>query len=429
MSRTDTRDPGPGGGGQVVGSWWPRDGRPGLAQGRGGARSSAMGMFFACFWLAFLIDPVVRGWQERSLLGWVGIAATAAFATAYVVLFNWVRNLRRAGSEMVVPRARAVAILLLMTLLAAVMVLALHDAGMSATIYLAVASVMALPTLYAVVVTVTMAAAVVISFNANHWSGGSGLALGVLAAGLAMWGIVQMMQRNLELLAERERNADLAVVEERSRMARDLHDILGHSLTVITVKAELAGRLMYVDPARARAEVADLERLSRDALADVRRTVEGYRQMSLPVEIVRARNALGSAGIDADLPGTTDAVRSDLRELFAWVVREGVTNVIRHSHASTCTITLEPCRLVVGDDGTGAGEHATTVGHGLSGLRERAERAGALVSTRSFAGRGFTLEVSGADAAASTSRATSTGQPAPSGTPPPAAVARPQRSP
>lgn len=400
-----------GGEDKVAGSWWPvradDDRRPGndrdagYARGAGSRpRSPMVGLLFACLWLGFLVDPVVRGWQEHSVAGGVGIVATLAFASVYVVLFSWVRGRRRAGSPMIVPQQPAIAVLFVMTGLGVVMVLTLRDDGMAASVYLAVAAVLALPTVVAALVTVGLSVLVVVAFAVFGWQGGSGLALGVLAAGFAMWGIVSMMRRNIELLAERERNAELAIFEERARMARDLHDILGHSLTVITVKAELAGRLIDIDTERAHAEVADLERLARDALADVRRTAEGYREMSLAVEVVRARTALASAGVDADLPGSTEQVRSDLRDLFAWAVREGVTNVLRHSNASTCTITLEPARLVVSDDGQGTRQSAIAAqdsdvcgGHGLVGLRERAERSGATVRTRSFAGSGFTLEV------------------------------------
>ena len=164
-------------------------------------------------------------------------------------------------------------------------------------------------------------------------------------------------------------------------MARDLHDILGHSLTVITVKAELAGRLMDADPARARAEVADLERLSRDALMDVRRAVEGFRELTLPGELARARESLRSAGIEADLPGSAEVVPSDMREVFAWAVREGVTNVIRHSGATPVH------RPPDGRAGRGAGQRRrgaiggraarTTAATGWRGLRERATASGA----------------------------------------------------
>jgi two-component system sensor histidine kinase DesK len=207
-----------------------------------------------------------------------------------------------------------------------------------------------------------------------------------------MWGIQQMMLRNVDLLRAREENARLAVVEERNRFGRDLHDILGHSLTVITVKAELANRLLDADPDRARAELEDLERLSRDALADVRRAVQGYREISLAGELARAREALTSAGIRPDLPNSVDAVPSDLRDVFAWAVREGVTNVIRHSGASCCRVRLGPDRVVISDDGGGPGGGRN--GHGLAGLRERAASAGAVLLTSPVQPHGFRLEVS-----------------------------------
>ena len=205
-----------------------------------------------------------------------------------------------------------------------------------------------------------------------------------------MYGIQQMMLRNVALLSAHEENARLAVDNERNRFARDLHDILGHSLTVITVKAELAQKLMDVDPDRARAEVDDLERLARDALADVRRAVEGYRELTLPGELARARTALAAAEIEAVLPNSTDEVPSERRELFAWTIREGVTNVIRHSHASHCEVVLHEDRVEIVDDGVGPRENGA--GHGLTGLRERASVLNGTVVTRTL-DPGFSLTV------------------------------------
>ena len=184
------------------------------------------------------------------------------------------------------------------------------------------------------------------------WERALGLSFAVCAGSFAVYGLQQVMLRNIALMRAREENARLAVEEERNRMARDLHDILGHSLTVITIKAELANRLLDVDVDRARAELADLERLSRDALADVRRTAEGFRDLTLPGELARARQALEAADIEARLPNSAEAVPSDLRELFAWTVREGVTNVVRHSNAHSCTVTLDATSVRVADDGS-----------------------------------------------------------------------------
>ncbi len=235
------------------------------------------------------------------------------------------------------------------------------------------------------------------------WAPDNGLLLGMLTAMFAIFGFQQMMIGNVRLREAHQENQRLAISEERNRFARDLHDILGHSLTVITVKAELANRLMDVDPVRARAEVEDLERLSRDALADVRRAVAGYRELTLPGELSHARTALAAAEIKADLPNSTDQVEGDLRELFAWTVREGVTNVVRHSGATTCTVLLTPTSAEVRDDGRGAGvgDHpgeAVEPSHGLLGLRERAAAFGATVTTAAIEPHGFSLVVSVPDA-------------------------------
>jgi two-component system sensor histidine kinase DesK len=199
-----------------------------------------------------------------------------------------------------------------------------------------------------------------------------------------------MMLRNIALVSAHEENAELAVENERTRFARDLHDILGHSLTVITVKAELAQKLFDVDPERARAELADLERLSRDALSDVRLAVQGYRELTLPGELAHARTALAAAEIAAELPNSVDEVPSDRRELFAWAIREGVTNVIRHSHATRCSVVLHPDRVDIRDDGVGPGSDGG--GHGLRGLSERASAMNGTVVTRSLE-PGFSLSV------------------------------------
>ena len=189
----------------------------------------------------------------------------------------------------------------------------------------------------------------------------------------------------------RQREADerLAVVAERERVARDVHDILGHSLTVMTVKTELAGRLVDIDPERAKAELAELHSLSRQALAEVRSTVGALRTPDLRTELASACTALTAAEIDADLPVDVDvpAVRGSL---FAWALRESVTNVVRHSGASRCVVKVEPTRMTVRDDGRGIPDHA--FGNGLRGLTERVESAGARLSVRGD-GVGTTVEV------------------------------------
>ena len=214
----------------------------------------------------------------------------------------------------------------------------------------------------------------------------------ILSISLMMAAFGRQIAAIQQLRATQRELALLAVEEERSRVARDLHDILGHSLTVITVKAELAGRLVETDPARAAAEIADVEDLARGALADVRSTVSGFRGVSIATELAGARVALESAGIRASVPGTADVVPADARELFGWVVREGVTNVVRHSGATEATIRLAADSVEVSDDGLGPTDAASD-GTGLAGLRERVDAAGASLTVGRSESGGFRLAV------------------------------------
>lgn len=368
------------------GGWTFRDGRA----GRGG-------IAFAAVWLVFLGDSFREAWRiawngRETVRGWTGLLATVTFAVVYLVAFTWIRR-RRQRMQFSVQPAAAVVILGTLAALTVLMCVCVGEAGAAGAVYVVVLGVLCLPTRAAALLTAALAITVqVLGHTLPGWSGPASLAFAICTAGFAMWGVQQLMLRNVDLLRAREENASLAVAAERDRFARDLHDILGHSLTVITVKAELANRMLDLDPARARAELEDLERLSRDALSDVRRAVEGYRDLTLPGELARAREALRSADIAADLPNSTDEVPTELRELFAWTVREGVTNVIRHSGATTCTIRLAANRVEVRDDGEGAAA-PTRSGHGLDGLRERAAVLGAVLVTRTLEPHGFALEV------------------------------------
>ncbi|MEA5454645.1 histidine kinase [Sinomonas sp. JGH33] len=218
----------------------------------------------------------------------------------------------------------------------------------------------------------------------------------IASIGLLLAALGRQAQTLRALRAAQHELADLAVAEERNRVARDLHDILGHSLTVIAVKAELAGRLVRLDPDRAEREAADLEELARGALADVRATVQGFRGVSVATELAEARASLGSAGVAAHLPTAADAVSAAHRELFGWVLREGITNVVRHSRASVCEVAMGEDWIQIDDDGVGPGSagSAPARGHGLDGLAERAEAAGFVLSLGRSELGGFRLRVS-----------------------------------
>lgn len=364
--------------------------------GADGRPSLRWGVLIASVWLLYLTSAFEAGWERHDLRGWLGMAAILVFAAVYLLTFLWVRMSSR-GAGVVWFRTLGIVRLglpavLVQICLSVVICASVGQKGTATTVFIAVMCVMCLPRAWGWCVSVVVAIATfVATLLIPHWYADTGTLFGTLVATLAMWGVMTAIHRNVQMVAMREENARLAVVDERNRFARDLHDILGHSLTVITVKAELAGRLLDVDTERARAELDDLEWLSRDALADVRRAVEGYREVSLPGEIARARLALDAAEIEADLPNSTDVVPTENRELFAWTVREGVTNVIRHSGASRCCVCLGATYVEVRDDGRGPAEDGGT-GHGLLGLRERAAARNASLVVTSLR-PGFSLRV------------------------------------
>ena len=168
----------------------------------------------------------------------------------------------------------------------------------------------------------------------------------------------------------------LAKMRERDRIARDLHDVLGHSLSLIILKAELAGRLLH-DQIRAREEIGDIEEVSRRALTDVRRAIRGYRADGLRSEFERAQTMLGTAGVVVQAEGAELLVAATHESVLALVLREAVTNVVRHARARTCRLRLGvsdgSCRLEISDDGRGGW---STEGEGLRGMRERVEALG-----------------------------------------------------
>lgn len=215
--------------------------------------------------------------------------------------------------------------------------------------------------------------------------------IGIPIAGLLVFAMIEVMRGNQALAAARAEVGRLAAENERIRIARDLHDLLGHSLTTITVKAGLARRLGTTDPAQAVEQITEVEELSRQALAEVRSAVSSYRDVTLVGELARGRELLRASGVAAVLPTATDVVDPARSELLGWAVREGLTNVVRHARATTCTVRLSPDTVEITDDGVGM---PASAGNGLRGLRERVTAAGGCVDAGPVEPRGWRLRVS-----------------------------------
>ncbi len=222
----------------------------------------------------------------------------------------------------------------------------------------------------------------------------------IAAIGTIVYFFSQAIHMNQELRVARREIARLAVSEERLRFARDLHDLLGHSLSLITLKSELAGQLIAEDPDAARHEVRDIEAAARSAVREVREAVAGYRQTTLADELARSCELLRAAGIVCEIHTDDIALPSPIEAVLTWVVREGITNVIRHSRARSCTVALgvvqgDDVMLTIVDDGLGPNLAASVLGpgNGLRGIRERI----AMVAGRCEAGpaepQGFRLTI------------------------------------
>ena len=349
-------------------------------------------------WLVFLSDAYTRAWAKRDEpRADGGLIILTAFVVLYLLSFSHLRSAVW-GTRFVAPATRwyvsrlALVYWAGLAVLAALATVTIGQEGASTWVFLAVSGLWTFRIRVGLCIGLVLVAVYeFLTFHLHGWNHNPGISMSIVLAMLAVTGGMLASQRQRALAEAREENARLAIQEERNRMARDVHDILGHSLTVITVKAELAARLLEVSPERAQAEVEDLERLARDALADVRQAVAGFRDMSLPAELARARSSLASAGIEAELPNSTEAVPTRLRELCAWALREGVTNVIRHSRATSCRVILDEHGITVTDDG--AGVQPGSPGTGLLGLQERAEAVGARLVAGSLEPHGYRLSV------------------------------------
>ncbi|MER5343258.1 sensor histidine kinase [Streptomyces mirabilis] len=258
------------------------------------------------------------------------------------------------------------------------------------------------------------ALAAAVSFFRAGWDAVN-VAYGTFLSTMVTAAILSLSEAVRELRAAREELARRAVEKERLRFSRDLHDLLGHTLSVIVVKSEAARRLAPRDLDAALTQITDIESVGRQALTEIREAVTGYREGSLTTELDRARSALSAASVDPVVRQSGAPLTPQNEALLGWVVREAVTNVVRHSGATRCEITVEgvpngQVRLTVTDDGTGTGASTTGLaegigGTGLKGLTERLAAAGGSLTASPSPRGGFTvtaeLPVEAADLASS----------------------------
>lgn len=248
---------------------------------------------------------------------------------------------------------------------------------------------------YAVwIVAAGVAAGLFVPWAVPAWHSGPGWiqALTTMFTALTLYSSFENASAYRALFTARAEVARLASEAERNRVARDLHDLLGHSLTTISVKASLARRLATTGSPAAFEEISDVERLARQALADVRAAVSGYREVTVAGELARGRELLRAVGVTCELPTEVGMVDAAHQELFGWAVREGLTNVARHAQANHCTVTVSAGRVEVEDDGLGRSGRECD-GNGLAGLRERAEALGARLEVGPIRPKGWRLRV------------------------------------
>ena len=213
----------------------------------------------------------------------------------------------------------------------------------------------------------------------------------IIGAGNSFFAERNRMNRRLRKANEEIEH--LAKVAERERIARDLHDVLGHTLSMITLKSELAGKLMARDPERAGKEIREVEEISRKALSDVRDAIRGYRSQGLAAELAQAKNTLETAGVAVRCDASTVVKLPAMQEsVLSLAVREAVTNVVRHAQARACSLRLEQqngsCRLEIQDDGRGT---SNGEGNGLRGMRERVEMLGGTLTRETHSGTRLTI--------------------------------------
>jgi len=345
-----------------------------------------MPLMWLPFMLWFFLDPY---WKHASLLHWVWNTAAGLF-----FIFLYLQAFSRFG------RVRNICIVL-MILMGAIFI-PLNGGAIGFLIYAAAAGgfntkfrwVVAL---LAVDLGILLFYAARLHMEIGNWVS---MALLIILVGFGNhhWALSHCHDEKMRLAHEELEH--LAKVAERERIARDLHDVLGHTLSLITLKSELARKLVDRDPERAKQEMHDVENASRAALVDVREAIRGYRTDGIFAELARARAALETAGVVVECDTAPVPLSPAQESVLALALREAVTNVVRHAEARRCNVSLRRndalCTLEVADDGCGA---AGPEGNGLRGMRERLEALGGSLRLLSSNGTRLIIDLPLASAA------------------------------
>src|SRR5438445_1236226 len=349
-----------------------------------------LGRLFMVAWLAFFIYPLAAFLTDRFSTETRTYGLLLLLALALIWAWFWTRICAGPDRRFMVPAIVAA------TLILVVFTLRTPPQYGSLFLYAVLLGGAAFPWRrgVAAVVILSVLAGTIELARGESVTASTGQFLNDMLVGIAAVAGRLLVEANQQLSQAREQIARLAVGEERLRFARDLHDLLGHSLSVIALKSELAGRLIKNTPGLAAHEIEDIEKVARDALREVREAVTGYRQPTLAAELAGAHEALTAAGIDYCIDQDHVPLPPAVEAVMAWTVREGVTNVMRHSQAKRCSVRITNrdgrATVEVIDDGRGG---MPQPGSGLRGLEERVRERGGTLTAEPLPHEGFRLRV------------------------------------
>lgn len=341
------------------------------------------GRAFELIWLVYSVFFVVQPIQEHSAKSWTAFGiAFSIFLAVYV--------------GMVYSKSRRTQLLMLAAMTVLGLVYYPYNAG-ACGMFIYVAAFVPFVTesiAFSVATFIFVSASMMLEGWWLHQSPWSWVFCVFIAIAVGSGNLVaaQRMRSNKRLNLAHEQIAHLAKLAERERIARDLHDVLGHTLSTVVLKSELAGKMMDRDPERARTEIGEVEQIARKALSEVREAIRGYRSEGLAAEIDRARKILEAAGVTLECEARPPLFAPAEETVLSLIVREAVTNIVRHAQASHCRLDFQSnghgTALVVEDDGRGG---IRIEGNGLRGMRERVESIGGRL--RIDSGRGTRLLV------------------------------------